>query len=218
MKFDLAAVLFSINKHDLACYYAVYYAKAMPLSWGVHRRVSITLSTLACDLQLSTSDVLHPVRMPRFKSWVFKWSARFGLVFTDCRVGADCLIDYLACYYSARLCKSFADYWCTHRIADTLLVIDEATSLYKQYIAQGDLVCLCDVFLDAFTKLGYDFSRISVNNYYLPFSCAISDLIPEFKEYYSRVAVPLFYRSFDDTDLRLYYLQELRSLYASKLM
>lgn len=218
MKFDLADILFSINKHDLACYYAVSYAKTMPLSWGVRRRVSVALSTLACDLSLSVHDVLHPVRMSRFKSWVFKCSERVGLAFTDCRVGADCLIDYLAYYYSARLRKSFADYWRTHRIADTLLVIDEATSLYKQYIAQGDLVGLCDVFLDAFIKLGYDFSRISVNNYYLPFSCAISDLIPEFKEYYSSVAVPLFWRSLNDTDLRLYYLEELHSLYASKLM
>lgn len=218
MKFDLADILFSINKHDLACYYAVSYAKTMPLSWGVRRRVSVALSTLACDLSLSACDVLRPARLLRFKLWVFKYFARFGFVSTDHLVGDDCITDYLMLYYSARLRKRFVDYWRTHRIADTLLVIDEATSLYKQYIAQGDLVGLCDVFLDAFIKLGYDFSRISVNNYYLPFSCAISDLIPEFKEYYSSVAVPLFWRSLNDTDLRLYYLEELHTLYASKLM
>lgn len=105
-----------------------------------------------------------------------------------------------------------------YRIADTLLVIDEASSLYKQYIAQGDLTGLCDVFHAAFVNLGYDFSCISVNGHYLSFRCTISDLIPEFKEYYSSVAVPLFWRSLSDTDLRLYYLQELHSLYASKLM
>lgn len=218
MKFDLADILFSINKHDLACYYAVSYAKTMPLSWGVHRGVSVALSTLACDLSLSARDVLHPVRMSRFRSWLFKYFARFGIVSTDCRVGDDCFIDYLAYYYSEWLRKSFVDYWRTHRIADTLLVIDEASSLYKQYIAQGDLTGLCDVFHAAFVNLGYDFSCISVNGHYLSFRCTISDLIPEFKEYYSSVAVPLFWRSLSDTDLRLYYLQELHSLYASKLM
>lgn len=159
-----------------------------------------------------------PIAEMQTASWLFKYFARFGIVSTDCRVGDDCFIDYLAYYYSEWLRKSFVDYWRTHRIADTLLVIDEASSLYKQYIAQGDLTGLCDVFHAAFVNLGYDFSCISVNGHYLSFRCTISDLIPEFKEYYSSVAVPLFWRSLSDTDLRLYYLQELHSLYASKLM
>lgn len=218
MKFDLSDILFSINKHDLACYYAVSYVKTMPLSWGVRRRVSVALSTLACDLSLSACDVLRPVRLLRFKSWALKYFARFGLISTAHRVGDDHIIDYLMFYYSARLHKSFVDYWRTHRIADTILIINEATLLYKQHIAQGDLTGLCRVFYDASAKLGYCLSSILFNNHILPFSCSVYDLIPEFSEYHSGGSHSLYWWPLHDTTSRLRCLHALHTLYVSKLM
>lgn len=218
MEFDLAAILLSINKRDLACYYAVCYAKTMPLSWGVRRRVSLALSTLDCDLSLSARDALHPVRLLRFKSWLFKSFARFGIVFTARRIGDDPIIDYLMFYYSARLRKSFVDYWRTHRIADTILIINEATLLYKQHIAQGDLTGLCYVFYDASAKLGYRLSNILFNNHILPFSCSVFDLIPEFSEYHSGGSHSLYWWPLHDTTSRLRCLHALHTLYASKLV
>lgn len=218
MEFDLAAILLSINKRDLACYYAVCYAKTMPLSWGVRRRVSLALSTLDCDLSLSARDALHPVRLLRFKSWLFKSFARLGIVFTARRIGDDPIIDYLMFYYSARLRKSFVDYWRTHRIADTILIINEATLLYKQHIAQGDLTGLCYVFYDASAKLGYRLSNILFNNHILPFSCSVFDLIPEFSEYHSGGSHSLYWWPLHDTTSRLRCLHALHTLYASKLV
>lgn len=218
MKFDLADILFSINKHDLACYYAVSYAKTMPLSWGVHRRVSVALSTLACDLSLSACDVLRPARLLRFKLWVFKYFARFGFVSTDHLVGDDCITDYLMLYYSARLRKRFVDYWRTHRITDTILIINETTLLYKQHIAQGALTGLCRVFYDASAKLGYRLSSILFNNHILPFYCSIYDLIPEFSEYHSGGSHSLYWWPLHDTTSRLRCLHALHTLYVSKLV
>lgn len=218
MKFDLADILFSINKHDLACYYAVSYAKTMPLSWGVLRRVSVALSTLACDLSLSACDVLRPARLLRFKLWVFKYFARFGFVSTDHLVGDDCITDYLMLYYSARLRKRFVDYWRTHRITDTILIINETTLLYKQHIAQGALTGLCRVFYDASAKLGYRLSSILFNNHILPFYCSIYDLIPEFSEYHSGGSHSLYWWPLHDTTSRLRCLHALHTLYASKLV
>lgn len=218
MKFDLADILFSINKHDLACYYAVSYAKTMPLSWGVLRRVSVALSTLACDLSLSACDVLRPARLLRFKLWVFKYFARFGFVSTDHLVGDDCITDYLMLYYSARLRKRFVDYWRTHRITDTILIINETTLLYKQHIAQGALTGLCRVFYDASAKLGYRLSSILFNNHILPFYCSIYDLIPEFSEYHSGGSHSLYWWPLHDTTSRLRCLHALHTLYVSKLM